>query len=593
MKKMLYIGHNYHQKTKSTTFLFEIFEKEYEITHVNLNPYTNQYEGVEQAQNKKYDVLVVFQVMPELDFLTDNFVFAQKIFIPMYDYITTRNYDPWPEYRSFKIINFSMTLHKQLLQRGYKSYYIQFFPEPVENIEYGDEKSVFFWQRMEMINANTVVELLKNMGINHMHIHKALDPYQKFEEPDSIDIDISCSEWLEKASDIQTIIKKSAYYIAPRPYEGIGMSFLEAMAMGRCVIAPDRPTMNEYIKDGVNGVLYNLNDPFPLKIENVREIQKNAAAYIVAGYNKWENSKMDILKWMEEDIDWPLVTVITVEKDVVKSGRKDTFQQCIESVHNQHYPNIEHLIIDGESKDGTLNMLVQYGKLGWIKFISKPDMGMYEAMNRGITYAKGKYIVFLNSDDYFHNPNAIWESVYSLENSQADFSFASNRIAGKNDSDLVLRKPEIGSFIVQMPFCHQTMFAKKEMLLGIGMFNEKYKSAADYDIVLRAILAGYKYVEVETDIVTYRRGGVSESNQHRSDLEKKEIYQQLYYPFFKDISIEGVVARVMGRICPKGLFDNILMIVSEDLKENMKRAITKSDDVEQEYYFSEEIIREI
>ena len=199
----------------------------------------------------------------------------------------------------------------------------------------------------------------------------------------------------------------------------------------------------------------------------------------------------------------------------------------------------------------------------------------------------------MNSDDYFHNPNAIWESVYSLENSQADFSFASNRILGKNDSDLVLREPEIGSFIVQMPFCHQTMFAKKEMLVDIGMFNERYKSAADYDIVLRAILGGYKYVEVEADIVTYRRGGVSEINQHRSDLEKKEIYQQLYYPFFKDILIESVVARVMGRICPKELFDNILLIASEDLKENMKKAILKSDDVEREYYFSEEIIREI
>ena len=103
-------------------------------------------------------------------------------------------------------------------------------------------------------------------------------------------------------------------------------------------------------------------------------------------------------------------------------------EQCIASVRSQRYPNIEHLVMDGASDDGTTDMLDRYQKLGWLKYYSEPDSGMYEAMNKGIRKANGKYIVFLNTDDYFHNADAIEESVYSLENSKADFSFASNRI---------------------------------------------------------------------------------------------------------------------------------------------------------------------
>ena len=591
MKKMLYIGHNYHLKTKSTKFLYEIFEKEYEITYVTLNPYNNTYDGLENAQKNNYDVLVVLQVTPELDFLTENFVFKQGIFIPMYDYVVTRGYDIWEEYRTFKIICFSLTLHNQLIQRGYKSYYIQYFPSPINYNDWGNPQSVFFWQRMEMININTVMDLLKDAQIEHIHVHKSLDPNQKFIEPiDESNIDISYSEWFENASEMHAIMQQSAFYIAPRLYEGIGMSFLEAMAMGRCVIAPNTPTMNEYIKDGVNGILYDLNHVCPIKVNNIQEIQKNAREYIVNGYSNWEKNKNNILKWIEEGIEQPLVTVVTVEKDVIRSGRKNMLRQCIESVHNQLYPNIQHLIIDGKSQDGTINLLEQYKSLGWIEYISEPDTGMYEAMNKGIINARGKYIVFLNTDDYFHNHNAIWESVFSLENSQADFSFAANRILGSDENNLVIRKPEIGSFVAQMPFCHQTMFAKKEMLVEIGMFNEEYKSSADYDLVLRAILSSYKYIEVETDIVTYRRGGVSESLQQRSDEEKRAIFKKLYSTIYGEVLSEDMAKNIAGRKCPKKLFDNKMAMVSESLRDDMKKTILAYDEKNQMYLLPEEII---
>lgn len=584
MKKLLYVGHNYHLKTKSTKFLMEMFEENYEVSYVSFDPYKKEYVGIEEARGQEFDVLLVFQIQLTEDFLTRNFRFKQGVFFPMYDSIATNPGNPWREYRHFKIINFSRTLHEMLIKKGYKSYYIQYFPEPFNIKNEGNIKSIFYWQRMEKININVVNKLFENMEIDHIHLHKAMDPMQSFIKPDEeTEKKITYSEWFDTADEMRSIMQESAFYIVPRQYEGIGMSFLEAMAMGRCVVAPDYPTMNEYIKDGENGILYNLDDIKPVTIDDVRRIQKNAYNYITNGYNEWTSRKQEILKWIEEKDEKPLVTVVTVVRNAIRDGRQEMLEQCIASVRSQRYPNIEHLVMDGASDDGTTDMLDRYQKLGWLKYYSEPDSGMYEAMNKGIRKANGKYIVFLNTDDYFHNADAIEESVYSLENSKADFSFASNRILKENGVCDTIRRPEIGSFVAQMPFCHQTMFTSKEALVKVGMFNEEYKSSADYDLVLRMILGGYKYVEVESDIVTYRNGGVSESVEQRSNEEKFNIFQKLYAPYY---NVSETFAKLLaGRICPIEFCENLIKSVPEKLGNEIRGAIIRTDEENGKYYF--------
>lgn len=93
-------------------------------------------------------------------------------------------------------------------------------------------------------------------------------------------------------------MSKMLQYIAPRDFEGIGMSFLEAMAMGRCVIAPNNPTMNEYITDGFNGILYELDNPKINKKYNIKSIQENTKKYIQQGYLKWSEEKNKILDYI-------------------------------------------------------------------------------------------------------------------------------------------------------------------------------------------------------------------------------------------------------------------------------------------------------
>lgn len=230
MKKLLYLGHNYHLKTKSTLFLIDLLKEQYDVDFVSYDPYKNEYEGLKEAKGKLYDVLVVFQIMPPSEFLEGNFVYKQGILVPMYDYIITRNYDPWSDYRRFRIINFCKSIHEELLKRGYESYYVQYFPKPEGNQSLGDVNSIFFWQRMERINISTISALFAEQKIDHIHIHKALDPKQKFVEPETRLADmITYSEWFGTKEEMQEVMLKSAWYIAPREYEGIGMSFLEAM----------------------------------------------------------------------------------------------------------------------------------------------------------------------------------------------------------------------------------------------------------------------------------------------------------------------------------------------------------------------------
>ena len=213
--------------------------------------------------------------------------------------------------------------------------------------------------------------------------------------------------------------------------------------------------------------------------------------------------------------EFPLVSVVTITFNLIKNNREKFIRQAIESVHNQTYQNIEHVIIDGASDDGTLEIFKDYP---WLKVYSEPDKGIYDAMNKGVKKSLGKYIVFLNSDDFWHNPRGIEESINLLEANSADFSYAPCSYLDENDKFLGFLYPSIEAFFLRMPFCHQTMLTKKELV----SFDTRYKSSADYDFVLRLILNGAKGVYVPLNFTSYRWIGVSsgKDNQYGNEACK-------------------------------------------------------------------------
>ncbi|EKE20422.1 MAG: Glycosyltransferase, group 2 family protein [uncultured bacterium] len=226
----------------------------------------------------------------------------------------------------------------------------------------------------------------------------------------------------------------------------------------------------------------------------------------------------------------PLVTIVTITFNLIKSGREKTLRQCLESVHNQTYENIEHLVVDGGSKDGSVDLIKEYANKGLIKYVSEPDNGIYDALNKGIKMANGKYIAFLHSDDFYHGKDGVMKTVKALEKEGADFSYAPAIIEKEDGTNLkgnhTYFNPKISKVFFSMPFCHQTMFTRRDVMLKEGMFDTNFKSAGDYDFLLRICLKKYKSVLVNNKFTTFRLGGFSDTDRELSNNEVAKAYHK-------------------------------------------------------------------
>jgi len=192
-------------------------------------------------------------------------------------------------------------LHEKLKSWGFESIYVKYFPKPQEFVP-GNKNEVFFWQRLTNINIKNIINLFEKKDLK-IHIHKAIDPNQEFIQPSREDekkYQITYSEWFETREQMWDLIKKKGIYIAPRELEGIGLSFLEAMAMGKAVVAIDNPTMNEYIEHNKTGYLFDLSKPENIDLSNIENIQKNTYEFMQKGYAEWEKNKKKIIDFIEK-----------------------------------------------------------------------------------------------------------------------------------------------------------------------------------------------------------------------------------------------------------------------------------------------------
>lgn len=608
MKKLLFIGHTYHQKTKSSLFLLELIGNDYEVTECYMDPTIDyDYRSLDKYRNESFDVLLVWQVMPRIAELKQYFSWKHAAFFPMYDHYVAHNglyAEIWEDYQDFLIISFTKTMHLELKANGFDSRYIQYFPKPCSVANWGDEHALFFWQRLSFLNIGTLSKAARLLDIRKIHLHNAPDPghsivpYKVYQNPARETdesaflqrITFSESTWFENKQELTNVMEGSALYMAPRHLEGIGMSFLEAMAHGRCVIAPDNATMNEYITHGVNGLLYEWEKYSELHCGkaidvpqlSLQEMQQNAYQTIKDGYARWSDEQKYILDWLQLDAQpdqalldkcavthgwkdysienqpWPDVeklqslqlvkvpadcttqrkhvdvSVVTVVFNAVKDGRKDMLLQCLESVQMQEGVSVEHIIVDGCSTDGTLSLVKNHlNKHHPQRILSMKDSGIYDAMNRGIVMAEGDYIVFLNSDDFYHNPSGLSRSVAELRHTQCDFSFAPVHIIDESLAfhPHIYPSEFIREIFIRSVFSHQSMLVRRNLMLQMHGFDLNYRSAADYDFVLRMILSGYHGCYVNQDFVSYRMIGISSTNQDFSRFETALIYKRLYNHF--------------------------------------------------------------
>lgn len=315
LEKIIFIGHSYHKITKSHKFILDYLSNYYEIEErydeswrkcdkCGSENHGTPLNLTDIALRKDFKAIIFWQIEPSKDLLEIERNF-KVVYFPMYDAVNIKDLNKKFDKKNksrLRIFSFSKTLDKKLKRNGFRSIHAQYFLKPSQQIEYCKE-SVFFWQRLSTININTVGEILKNFKCK-IHIHKALDPYHDFVLPTSDQMEkfsITFSEWIEDEESFNDIISKSLFYVAPRYKEGIGMSFLKAIAMGKIVIANNKPTMSEYITHKKNGFLCDFKNPKPLKIKDIDKIQKNVIKFAADGYRKWELKKHLILDIIESD----------------------------------------------------------------------------------------------------------------------------------------------------------------------------------------------------------------------------------------------------------------------------------------------------
>ncbi|MCK4744828.1 glycosyltransferase [Candidatus Parcubacteria bacterium] len=205
-------------------------------------------------------------------------------------------------------------------------------------------------------------------------------------------------------------------------------------------------------------------------------------------------------------------------------------EDAIESVLAQDYKNVEYIVIDGGSTDGTLEIIEKY-RNNIAKIISEPDNGIYDAMNKGIKISSGDIIGFLNSDDFYIDNKALTKIADCFTGQKIDGCYGNLIYIDRLNKNMITRYWKAGKCSEKkikrgwiIP--HPAFFVKKEMYNKYGLFNSKFLIAADYELMLRFIKKNkIKLFYLDQNLVCMREGGYSATNIQQRIKGWGELYQ--------------------------------------------------------------------
>lgn len=217
------------------------------------------------------------------------------------------------------------------------------------------------------------------------------------------------------------------------------------------------------------------------------------------------------------------VSLITVSFNSVS-----TISDTIESISSQDHKDIEYIIIDGNSKDGTVEVIKSHNQkiTNWI---SEPDSGIYDAMNKGIAMATGEVIGILNSDDFYSNNRIISQVAKAFEDEQVDAVFGDLVFVDPMNLKKIVRRYSSKKWNPKklawgfMP-AHPTFFVRRKYYESLGVYKTDYKISADYELLIRFLLVhklNYRYLPL--NMVIMRKGGVSSKGLMSNVILNREI----------------------------------------------------------------------
>ena len=218
----------------------------------------------------------------------------------------------------------------------------------------------------------------------------------------------------------------------------------------------------------------------------------------------------------------PLISIITV---IYNDGKK--LEETILSILSQTYDNLEFIIIDGSSTDGTIDIIKKYqDKIDY--WISEKDSGIFDAMNKGILAAKGDYINFMNAGDFFIRKNLVMEIVDILNSQEIDFLYGDVNVGNNN---IIKNKIRYNTQFIYKTICHQAIFAHKKCF-NKNMFDLKYRWMCDYKWLLECFLKKkikIKYINKKICYFEPIANAFNKNDRLKKLYERADIGHQYFY----------------------------------------------------------------
>ncbi|MFO0677930.1 MAG: glycosyltransferase [Polyangiaceae bacterium] len=549
--RIAYVDHSYHATTRSSDFFRDALLVGHDV-EVFLD---DRWNGglavdVDRIVGGGYDLVIVWQMELVAEDLARRGV--PFVFVPMWDSCRGLSDVWWRKLRTARVVSFAHALHERVSDLGVESIAVRYFPDPDAAgppVTF-DGLRAFFWQRSQP-TCETVEKLFAKSGLEAMHVHLASDPHVN---PSTLSnprdhfagVPVSTSRWFADRPEMLARLRRSNVYVAPRLAEGIGFSFLEAMSLGMCVVAADAPTMNEYVTHGVSGLLFDPWNPRPLDLSRAEELGRRAREKVILGRARWladvgrlrefvfssshvhrsSVSGYDFFRGPSTVVgdgahrarparsaDVPKVTIATVTRNCV-----DTLGATLGNVLEQDYPNLEVLVVDGGSTDGTLDVVRAHADR-IDRWVSEPDGGPYHAMNRAAELATGDYVLFMNSGDWFVGADAV-SRAFRYAPKDADFVFGHHvyrrldgvyelhRAADFESTWNHLRSgPLDGRWLGGVPG-HQATFTRTSLLRS-EKYDTRYRIAADHAFMYLQRSRGAKFHHTDELLSVYVGGGMS------------------------------------------------------------------------------------
>jgi hypothetical protein len=259
----------------------------------------------EQINALNPDVVLFFQLLPTRKEMR-RIRCDQLFLVPMHDGVVGNPRIRWKEIRGsgLQLINFCRATHAFFTKLGYRSLCVQYWPPPqVSSVETSKSPRILFWARKRDIGWPLLKTLLGAQRPDRIVLRIVADPGEFLEMPSADEISDYkievVTEWLDKSRYME-LLRSCNVFMAPRLYEGIGQSFLEAMSFGMAVIAPDSPTMNEYIQHGRNGYLYSYTAPKPIDLSELDTVRAQVLKDVTDGHCAWHSQEASVLEYIAD-----------------------------------------------------------------------------------------------------------------------------------------------------------------------------------------------------------------------------------------------------------------------------------------------------